>query len=137
MNKDTEHLQLLSIFHYVVGGLALLCACFPLIHVTIGSIFILAGSQTHATSDAPPIIVGWILVFFGLVLFAFGLLVGAAVLWTGHCLTRRAHYHFCFAIACIECLFMPFGTVLGVFTLVVLSRDSVKRLFFPSPATPS
>jgi len=32
-------------------------------------------------------------------------------------------------IAGIECLFMPFGTVLGVFTLVVLVRPSVKELF--------
>ena len=28
-------------------------------------------------------------------------------------------------MACIECLFIPFGTILGVFTIVVLSRESV------------
>jgi len=32
-------------------------------------------------------------------------------------------------MACIECLFMPFGTVLGVFTILVLVRESVKQLF--------
>jgi hypothetical protein len=32
-------------------------------------------------------------------------------------------------VAGIECIVMPFGTVLGVFTLVVLSRESVKTLF--------
>jgi hypothetical protein len=32
-------------------------------------------------------------------------------------------------MAGIECVFMPFGTVLGVFTLVVLTRPSVKPLF--------
>jgi hypothetical protein len=32
-------------------------------------------------------------------------------------------------MACIECLFLPFGTILGVFTIIVLSRESVKELF--------
>ena len=35
-NADTEHLKLLSIFHYVVGGMAVLFACFPIIHLVIG-----------------------------------------------------------------------------------------------------
>lgn len=29
----------------------------------------------------------------------------------------------------VQCIFVPFGTVLGVFTIVVLSRLSVKALF--------
>ena len=32
-------------------------------------------------------------------------------------------------MAGLECILMPFGTVLGVFTLIVLMRDSVKALF--------
>jgi len=32
-------------------------------------------------------------------------------------------------MAAIECIFMPFGTVLGVFTIVVLARPSVKEMF--------
>lgn len=32
-------------------------------------------------------------------------------------------------MAAVECMLMPFGTVLGVFTIVVLMRESVKKLF--------
>jgi len=32
-------------------------------------------------------------------------------------------------MACVECLLMPFGTVLGVFSIWVLNRQSVKGLF--------
>ncbi len=32
-------------------------------------------------------------------------------------------------MAGIECLFMPFGTALGVFTIIVLIRDDVKTMF--------
>jgi hypothetical protein len=36
---------------------------------------------------------------------------------------------FVFVVACCECLFMPFGTILGVFTIILLSRESVKSAF--------
>ena len=36
---------------------------------------------------------------------------------------------YCLVMAGIECLFMPFGTVLGVFTIIVLMRESVKEMF--------
>jgi hypothetical protein len=35
-------------------------------------------------------------------------------------------------MACIECLFIPFGTILGVLTIVVLARESVRALFAPA-----
>ena len=36
---------------------------------------------------------------------------------------------YCFVVAAIECILIPFGTVLGVFTIIALSRPSVKVLF--------
>jgi hypothetical protein len=47
----------------------------------------------------------------------------------GRSLATHRHYWFAFAIACLECLFIPFGTILGVFTIIVLSREPVKALF--------
>jgi membrane protein YqaA with SNARE-associated domain len=44
-------------------------------------------------------------------------------------LAKHSLYWFAFAIACVECLFIPFGTILGVFTIIVLSREPVKALF--------
>jgi hypothetical protein len=32
-------------------------------------------------------------------------------------------------MACVACLSVPLGTVLGVFTIIVLMRPSVKALF--------
>jgi len=46
-----------------------------------------------------------------------------------HLLKRRVSYTFCLVVAGIECILMPFGTVLAVFTIVVLMKDSVKALF--------
>jgi hypothetical protein len=52
-----------------------------------------------------------------------------SILIAGRCLSRRKSYSFALVMACIECLFVPFGTILGIFTIVVLSRKSVKALF--------
>ena len=49
--------------------------------------------------------------------------------------SRRKHYTFCFVMACVECLSVPFGTMLGVFTILVLNRASVKELFNPRITT--
>ena len=35
----------------------------------------------------------------------------------------------CIVMAALACLSMPFGTVLGVFTIIVLARPSVQALF--------
>jgi hypothetical protein len=32
-------------------------------------------------------------------------------------------------MACVECLLIPFGTILGASTIIVLLRESVKALF--------
>jgi hypothetical protein len=32
-------------------------------------------------------------------------------------------------VGAVQCLFMPFGTILGVFTIIILSRESVQRLY--------
>ena len=49
----------------------------------------------------------------------------------GRFLAQRRHHTFCVTMAAVQCLFMPFGTILGVFTIVVLNRPSVKQLFAP------
>ena len=47
----------------------------------------------------------------------------------GRSLRRRDRYMFCLVVAGISCMLMPFGTALGVFTILVLLRPSVKQIF--------
>ena len=130
VNQDEDHLRLLSIFHYVWGGLIGFASCFALIHVFVGSV--LATGITG--QNGPPPWIGLILVLAG----GFALLLGGTfavlTLWAGRCLAQRRHYTFCLVMAALSCLSVPFGTALGVFTLVVLNRASVKQLFANQPA---
>jgi hypothetical protein len=131
MNDDTEHLRLLAIFHYVVGGLAALFSLFPLLYMAVGGIFIFAAR--HGTpkpgEELPPEFLGWIFIALGSVLFLLGIAIAICTLIAGRCLSRRKCYTFALVIACPECLFIPFGTILGVFTIIALSREPVRALF--------
>src|SRR6266487_5730150 len=131
MNQDKEHLRLLAIFHYIVAGFAAFFSFFPLLYTTIGAIFIFVARHgtAKAGEELPPEFLGWIFAVLGSVLFLIGIAMAICILIAGRSLALRKRYSFAFVIACIECLFIPFGTILGVFTIVVLSRGSVKALF--------
>jgi len=136
MNRDKEHLQLLAIFHYVVAGLGALCSFFPLLYTIIGAIFIFAARHGTAKpgEDLPPEFLGWIFAVLGSLLFLMGIAMAICILIAGRSLALRKRYSFALVMACIECLFVPFGTILGVFTIVVLSRESVRGLFSTAAA---
>lgn len=128
--QDEQHLKLLSIFHYIVGGLAGLFALIPIIHLLMGLMFVCCpetfGEQQN---QQPPAFIGWFMVIFAGTFITAGWILAGCILAVGRCLSLRRRYLFCLVMAGIECVFMPFGTVLGVFTILVLMRDSVKESF--------
>jgi hypothetical protein len=129
MTQDEDHLRLLVIFHYVVAGLAGLFALFPVVHLVLGLVCILAPEKFQGQGGPPPAFIGWMFVVFAAVFITIGWVFAAFVFTTGRFLAKRRHYLFCLVMGGVECIFMPFGTVLGVFTIVVLMRESVKQLF--------
>lgn len=129
MTQDEEHLRLLAIFHYVVGGLAALFAMIPIFHLVFGLVLIFAPGAFAGKGGPPPAFMGWFLVVFASTIIVMGLIFAACVVAVGRSLAQLKRYMFCLVMAGIECMFMPFGTILGVFTIVVLLRDSVKQLF--------
>src|SRR5207247_10057292 len=97
----------------------------------VGGIFIFAARHGTAKpgEELPPEFLGWIFAVLGSVLFVMGIAMAICILIAGRCLSRPRCYSFALVMACVECLFIPFGTILGVFTIVALSRLSVKGLF--------
>jgi hypothetical protein len=134
MDRDTEQLNLLAIFHYVVAGLAALFSFFPLIYTTIGAIFVFVARRgtPKPGEELPPELLGWIFIGIGSFLFLLGIAMAICIFIAGRSLSHRKGHSFALVMACIECLFIPFGTILGVLTIVVLARESVKALFAPA-----
>ena len=126
MSQDSEHLKLLAIFHYVVAGMTALFACIPFLHFFMG-LALTTGAFPDTGPEAQTVGI-FIMVFAGLFIVA-GWTLAAFIAFAGRSLQKRTRYIYCLVMAGVECIFMPFGTVLGVFTIIVLMRDSVKELF--------
>jgi hypothetical protein len=139
MHQDLDQIKILSIFHYVVAGIAALIASIPIIHLTIG-IAILTGSlfPAGATTDPdfPFLLFGGIFTLIPAAIIFCGWAFAVCLALAGIFLGRKQRYMFCLVMAGIACIFTPFGTVLGVFTIIVLTRPSVKALFEAAPAAP-
>ncbi len=129
MTQDEDQVRLLSIFHYVVAGLAGLFALLPIFHLMFGLMFILAPNKFAGKGEPPPAFIGWFFVILAAVFITLGWIFAVFVFTAGRFLARRKHYLFCLVMAGVDCVFMPFGTVLGVFTIIVLMREPVKQLF--------
>lgn len=128
-NADAEHLRLLRTFHFVVGGILGAFSCLAMIHITLGIVMIASPEAFDGRGNGQPPFFGWLFLVAGLMALLVGWTIATLMFLGGKFLGRRTHYTFCFVVAAISCLFSPFGTVLGVFTIIVLSRQSVKQLF--------
>lgn len=128
MDQDRDQLRLLSLFHYVVGGLLGLCSLFPAIYVVLGLVMVFNPGSMDKGNPPPPL-VGWMFVVIGAVGILAGLTLTVLTVVAGRRLAKYRRHTFCLVVAALLCLFMPLGTVLGVFTLIVLMRPTVKQLF--------
>lgn len=135
MNEDLEHLRLLSIFYYLAAVLIALVSLLPVFHLVMGVLMITGGDLFGP--DPPPAFIGWIVSCFAVVFILLGLSFAACFALTGRNLALHRSWIFCMVMAGIACTMMPFGTVLGVFTILVLNRPSVRALFPGTSVSPA
>ena len=130
MNRDEEHLRLLSIFYYFVAGLNAVVACFFGLYFILG-IGVLLMSPEHSGSphQHDNQIAGIGLMVFGVCALLFIAALAGLNIFVGRSLSQKKRYTFCLVMASVTCVFFPLGTILGVFSLVVLVRPTVKPLF--------
>ena len=133
MEKDLEHLKLLGIFHYIWGALSLIGGIFIGGYFVVIGIILMNNPPTSASSDDSGAAgaVGGIMIAGGIVLFLIVVVYGILTLMAGG--KYRKHqggYWFCFILAIVTLVIggIP-GIVLGIFSLIVLSRESVKAVF--------
>jgi hypothetical protein len=118
-----NYLDILSVFHYVNGGLAMILALAALGFLGIG-----LGGATDWGDRWQPEAGCSIIAIMILILILVG---GYAVLnlLTGRAIQTRRGYVLCLLTSAVNCLNMPIGTLLGVFTLVLLADPEVRPLF--------
>jgi hypothetical protein len=132
MRQDREHLRILAICHYIYAGLQGLASLFGGLYLFVGFMMLsipTAGPGAPPPGGAPPAFLGWFFIAFGGLFIALNLTLAILTAVAGYNLARHRRRTFCFVIACINCIGVPLGTILGVFTIIVLVRSSVKDLF--------
>ena len=138
---------------YVRGAMMIAFGCFFLIYVAffLGFSFIpeSAWNQPAATSpsptpfawatptphpansEPPPVIVFRIMAgVFGFVTFLVWTL-GCLTAYAGRCIQKRRHKLLIYIMAGLNCLFIPYGTLLGVFTFIILGSPEFKNATEP------
>ncbi|MDE3098140.1 MAG: hypothetical protein KGJ88_01570 [Verrucomicrobiota bacterium] len=130
-NIDTDHLDLLAVFHFIGAGLAVLGIFFLIMHFTAFHILMSHAQAWQNQSQMPVSPAELFAIFQVFYLFVGAWFLASAVLnlVSGLFIRARQHRTFSLVVAGLNCLHIPLGTILGVFTIIVLLRDSVRELY--------
>lgn len=131
--KDLDHIGILAVLTYVWSALSLLGIAFLGLHYTMMRfIFMNPNMEWESQGDAPPFapeeffsVFVWFYVFMGTIFLAGGLVN----LISAICLQKKKGRMFSMVVAGLNCAQVPLGTGLGVSTLIVLMRPSVRDLY--------
>jgi hypothetical protein len=130
--EDESHLSLIATFHYVLAGLYLVGIVFVILHAAI-MITVFSQQPGAGQGQMMPGEVKWIFYLMYAVISAFLLLMCAGNVASARYLKQRINRTFSFVIAGLNCVWFPFGTVLGIFSFIVLSRPPVRQSYEARP----
>lgn len=128
MTQDEEQLRLLAVFHQVLAAICALFSLFPLLYFGMG-LAMMARVGRQPPGQFGPLLAGIFLAGMGGLFLVFAVGYALSLFLAARFLAQRRQHTFCVVVAAISCCFSPLGTILGVFTLIVLFRPSVQALF--------
>jgi hypothetical protein len=125
MKENDQYLRILAVGHYVLAGVVALFSLLWLIYIYFGQAML----KGELEGEPAPPVVGIFMTAFGVVMLIFGVGFAVTLVIAGRMLEARRRFVFCLVVAGIACTLAPFGTTLGVFTILVLMRPEVKAVF--------
>lgn len=128
MQTTPQNLNTFRILYLVKGILTLCFSIFFILYGCMGFIFG-AIAENAETNAELPFNFGWVFVIIGGVGLIFCITFGVLTLLASKYFKEVKNYNFIFAIAILNCLTGVLGILLGVFTLVELTKPEVKKLF--------
>jgi hypothetical protein len=125
--EDVSHLKILAICHYVYGGLLIFTGLIFTLYIGFGALIMTKPEIfDNNRNGPPPDFLGPLIAGLGVVLVLLFAAVGVTMIFAGRSLSRHRNWMFCMVMACLVLLNIPMGTVLGIFTIIVLNRPQVK-----------
>ena len=127
--RDQEHLRLLALFHYISGAVTIAFSLLYGLWVLVVSVMFASIPQQargnindpFAEQFMPVMILG----MFG-IFCVVGVIYGIVEIVAGRFISQRRLRIFTIVASVPRIIFIPYGTILTVFTLLVLDRPSVR-----------
>lgn len=132
---DEEHLKLLVLFHRIYGIIVILFSLLSIGYLLLLSIIFSYSKDysryTYTSFQAPHPEVMNIVIIIMVIMIAICLTVGICNILSAQYIKRRKFRIFSIVVACVDCISLPLGTIIGILTLIVLLRDSVIEYYKP------
>ena len=138
VDRDDEHLRILSICYVAWAAYTGLMTLIMMPFLALLA-FVFSKPELFANNRGgtpPPEWLGSIMIFVAITAAAVGLGMTALSYFCGRFLRQHQHRAFCMIAAVLNCFSIPFGTLLGVCTIVVLERDEVRARFSQHASIP-
>ena len=124
MQVATNNLSTFRVLFLVKGILTLCFSLFFIFYAFLGTIF--SNIEDFKNLDFNP---GIIFMVIGAIGFIFTVIFGVLTLIASKKLKEVKGYNFIYVVAILNCLTGVLGILLGVFTLVELTKPHIKQLF--------
>ena len=125
MNSENHNLGVYRILFIIKGILTLAFSILPLLYIFLGTFLI----EKNGVPDEDAHFAGIFIIGFGILVFLFLFILGILTLLTAKYIGEKRKYDFVFVMAIINCLTGILGIILGIFTIIELSKPEVKSLF--------
>lgn len=128
--NESQTLDLISIFHYVLAALIYFKGAISFLFIGIGTIAV-AGILSEKPDDMHIGLLAVVLIFYvgPLIFLCLMWAMATLILIAGKRINKRTNLMYCQVIAGLECLCVPFGTILGIFSLIKLTKPEFKEAF--------
>ena len=146
-----ERLRLLALGYYVKGAVGAVFVSFLLLHfcvflgfslipesswnassksaTTAQSPSVLASPAPRLANQGPPVIMFRIFAAVIGVIILLGWTFGALTIYAGRCVQKRKHRVLIYVMAGLNCVLIPWGTLLGIATFVLLQSPAGQQAF--------
>lgn len=126
---DLQTLKSLAQLHYVLAALTALLSCTLIIQLLQGLAIMRGDTPLPAGVDLPPEPLGMMIAVLAGGGMAIGWVHAGVIFVMGRWIAARRRHALLLVVSGLNCMYLPLGTALSIWSLIVLSRPRIGRLF--------
>ena len=126
-----EHIKVLSILYYINAGMHLFGVLGGIFYAAMGAVFRTMVEAMPARDESAEFVkvFVWFFVALGGAIACVSLVGAVCNFLSARWLRAKTHRTFSLVVAAITCINIPLGTVLGVFTFIILAKPEALEMY--------